>query len=122
MRDILFKNLTSLDHHRRDILFSERVVQNGVTTKTEKHFVYSVRDHAFLDNPEGLETWIKKYVSKGPRLKDLSVLKSYDSKIGEEKFEVKLAGSLYILREQDIFNIDFTQIFKIDRKGEKLKT
>lgn len=121
MRDILFKNLTSQDHHRRDILFSEHVVRNGVTTKTEKHFIYFVRDHAFLDNPGGLETWIKKYVSKGPRLKDLSVLKSYDSKIGEERFEVKIAGNLYVLREQDIFNVDFTQIFKIDRKGEKLK-
>lgn len=121
MRDILFKNLTSLDHHRRDIFLSECVVQKGITTRTEKHFIYFVRDHAFLDNPERLEAWIKKYVNKGPRLKDLTVLKSYDSKIGEEKFEVKIVGTIYVLRDQDIFNIDFTQIFKIDRKGDNLK-
>jgi hypothetical protein len=121
MRDILFKNLTSLDHHRRDILLSEAFVQNGVATKTQKHFVYFIRDHLYLDSPEKLEVWLKKYASKGPHLKDLSVLKSYNSHIGEEIFEVKIVGNLYVLREQDIFNVDFTQVFKINRKGENLK-
>jgi hypothetical protein len=121
MRDILFKNSTSLDHQRRDIFFSERFIQQGVTTETQKHFIYFIRDHAFLNNPEKLQEWVKKYVHQGPRLKNLSVLKSYDSKIGEERFEVKIVGNLYVLREQDIFNVDFTQIFKIDRKGQSLK-
>ena len=121
MRDILFKNLTSLDHHRRDIFLSEVFMHHGVATKTQKHFVYFIRDHLFLDSPEKLEAWLKKYASKGPHLKNLSVLKSYNSQIGEEKFEVKIAGNLYVLQEQDIFNVDFTQIFKIDRKGEDLK-
>lgn len=121
MRDILFKNLTSLDHHRRDIFLSEAFVDNGVATKTEKHFVYLVRDHTYLDDPQEFESWIKKYASKGPHLKDLSVLKIYDSKTGEERFEVKVVGTLYILREHDIFNIEFTQTFKIGRKGETLK-
>ena len=121
MRDILFKNLTSLDHDKRDVFLSEAFVQSGITTNTQKHFIYFIRDHAFLDNPEKLQAWMKKYASKGPRLKDLSVLKSYDSKSGEEKFEVKIMGNLYVLREQDMFNIDFTQVFKIDRKGKSLK-
>lgn len=120
MRDIVFKNMTSIDHYRRDIFLSEAFVEKGVTTKTQKHFVYFIRDHLFLDNPKNLENWLKKYASKGPRLKDLSVLKSLDSKTGEEKFEVKIVGNLYVLREQDIFNVDFTQVFKIDRKGEIL--
>ena len=121
MRDILFKNLTSRDHHRRDIFLSEASERNGVTTKTQKHFVYFIRDHEFLAGPDKLEGWLKKYARKGPRLKDLSVVKSYDSKIGEEKFEVKIAGNLYVLREQDIFSVDFTQVFKIDRKGKILR-
>ncbi|MFC1699728.1 hypothetical protein ACFL1I_07230 [Candidatus Omnitrophota bacterium] len=121
MRDILYKNLTSTDHHRRDIFMSEQFIYQGVTTKTEKHFIYSVRDHAFLDSPNKLEGWVKKYANKGPRLRDLSVVKRYDSKIGEERFEVKIVGNLYVLRDQDIYNVDFTQVFKIDRKGEKLK-
>lgn len=121
MRDILFKNLTSMDHRRRDIVLSEHFVQQGVTTKTEKHFIYLVRDHAFLDSPEKLESWVKQYSEKGPRLRNLSVLKSIDSKTGEEKFEVTIVGNLYVLHDQDIFNVDFTQIFKIDRQGESLK-
>ena len=120
MRDIVFKNMTSIDHYRRDIFLSEAFVEKGVTTKTQKHFVYFIRDHLLLDNSKDLENWLKKYASKGPRLKDLSVLKSLDSKTGEEKFEVKIVGNLYVLREQDIFNVDFTQVFKIDRKGEVL--
>ncbi len=121
MRDILFKNMTSIDHQRRDIFLSEHFVDNGITTRTQKHFIYYVRDHAFLDQPEKLEQWIKRYVSKGPRLKNLSVTKSYNSMDGEERFEVKIVGNLYVLREQDIFNVDFTQVFKIDRKGESLR-
>jgi len=121
MRDIIFKNLTSLNHQQRDILLSEHIVQHGVTTRTQKHFIYSVCDRTFLDKPQKLQTWIKKYAGKGPRLKNLSVLKSYDGKAGEERFEVKITGNLYVLREQDIFNVDFTQVFKINRKGESLK-
>ena len=121
MHDILFKNMTSLDHHRRDILFAETFVHGGVTTKTLKHFIYFIRDHALLNDPTELESWIKKYSGNGPKLKDLSVFKSYDSKIGQEKFEVKIVGNLYVLREQDVFCVDFTQIFKVDRKGDNLK-
>ena len=121
MRDIIFKNLTSGNHQRRDIFLSEAFKRNGVTTNTQKHFIYVVRDHAILNNTQELEAWFKKYASKGPRLEDLSVLKSYNSKMGEERFEVKITGNLYVLREQDIFNVDFIQVFKIDRKGENLK-
>ncbi len=121
MRDILYKNLTSIDHHRRDVFLSEAFEQDGVTTRTEKHFIYNIRDHALLNKPENLGLWVKKHVEHVPRLKDLSVLKSYDSKSGEERFEVRIIGELYILREQDIFSIDFLQIFKINRKGEALK-
>ncbi len=102
MRDILYKNLTSSDLHCRDIFLSEAFMQNGVTTKTQKHFIYFIRDQLFLDSPKKLEAWLKKYTSKGPHLKNLSVLKSYNSQIGEEKFEVKIAGNLYVLREQNI--------------------
>ena len=121
MRDIMFKNLTTVDHYKRDIFLSESFINNGVTTKTQKHFTYLIRDHALLASPEKLEVWLKKYARKGPRLKDLSVVKSYDSKMGEERFEVKITGNLYVLREQDIFSVDFTQVFKIDRNGEILK-
>ncbi|MBN2097096.1 MAG: hypothetical protein JW714_01305 [Candidatus Omnitrophica bacterium] len=121
MRDIVFKNLTSTDHHKRDVVLSEAFVLNGVTTKTQKHFTYFVRDHALMHSPEELTEWIKRYASKGPQLKDLSVVKSYDSKVGEEKFEVKIIGNLYVLRDQDIYSVDFIQEFRIDRSGDGLK-
>ncbi|MBN2097370.1 MAG: hypothetical protein JW714_02695, partial [Candidatus Omnitrophica bacterium] len=117
VRDILFKNLTSQDHHSRDIFMSECFSLQGVTTKTEKHFVYNIRDHAIINNSQELENWVKKYAQRGPHLKDLSVLKTYDSKTGEEKYEVKIEGNLYVLCEHDIYNVDFTQIFKVDRQG-----
>ena len=121
MRDIVYKNLTSTDHHKRDVSLSEAFMLNGVTTKTQKHFTYFVRDHGLLHSPDELAEWIKKYASRGPQLKDLTVVKSYDSKVGEEKFEVKIIGNLYILRDQDIYNVDFVQEFKIDRSGNDLK-
>ena len=113
--------MTSSDRHRRDVVFSEAFTRNGVTVRTQKHFTYSIDDHTFLTSPQQLETWLKKYSGQGPRLRDLSVLKSYDSKAGVERFEVQIVGNLYILREQDIFNVNFKQIFKINRKGEALK-
>lgn len=121
MHDILFKNLTSLNHHRRDIFLSEQFEKDGVMTKTQKHFIYLVRDHTLLESPEELEGWVKKYSRQGPRLKDLSVLKIHDSKKGEERFEVKIVGNLYVLRDRDIFNVDFIQVFKIDRQGQVVK-
>lgn len=121
VHDIVFKNSTSMDHSRRDVIMSEAYTQDGVMTKTLKHFVYLIKDHAFLNTPMKLQSWLKKYTKKGPRLKNLTVVKSFNGKLGEEKFEVQIAGNLYILREQDIFNVDFTQVFKINRRGDKLK-
>lgn len=121
MRDIVFKNMTSLDHHSRDVLLSEAFVRDGVIVKTQKHFTYSISDHNCLKTPEQLKVWLKKYTSHGPRLKDLSVTKSHDSKSGEEKFEVKVEGNLYVLRQQDVFNVNFTQVFKINRRGQTPK-
>ncbi len=121
MHDIVFKHLSSNDHQRRDILLAEAFDQDGIVVRTLKHFVYLIRDHALLNTPTKLQDWLKRYAKQGPKLRNLSVLKSYNSALGEEKFEVQIAGTLYILREQDIFNIDFNQTFKINRRGEKLK-
>ena len=121
MRDILFKNLTSMNHLKRDITLSEAFMDQGVATKTKKHFIYFVHDHALVNSLDKVKDWIDKYASKGPRLKNLAVMKRYNSNLGEENFEVKIEGNLYVLREQEIFNIDFTQVFTVDRKGSSLK-
>lgn len=122
MHDILFKNSTSLDHQRRDVFLSEDFVEDGIITKSQKHFVYFVREHLCLENQEKVVDWLKNYGhTNKPCLKSLTVFKSYNSKVGEEKFEVKIVGNLHVLYEHQVFNVDFIQIFKVIRKDRKIK-
>lgn len=122
MHDILFKNSTSLDHQRRDIFLSEAVVEDGIITKSQKHFVYFVREHLQLESQEKVVEWLNNYGHmKKPCLKSLNVFKSYNSKVGEERFEVKIVGNLHVLYECQVFNVDFIQIFKIVRKDRELQ-
>ena len=99
MRDLLFKNLTSTDNHRKVLSSSEIVDKEGIRTIVHRHFVYFVRE---MDKqPETLE---QPY---------LSVIKERNTKLRYERFYCRMKGTLVVKRNEKIYKINFMHSLKI---------
>lgn len=99
MRDLLFRNLTSVDNHRKVLSSSEIVDKEGVRTIVHRHFVYFVRE--VDEQPQTLE---QPY---------LAVLKERNTKLKYERFYCRMKGSLVVKRNDKIFKINFMHSLKI---------
>lgn len=99
MRDLLFKNLTSIDNRRKILSSSEIVDKEGIRTVVHRHFVYFVREVA--EPPETLEP---PY---------LAVLKERNTKLHYERFYCRMKGSMLVKRDGKTFKINFMHSLKI---------
>lgn len=99
MRDLLFKNLTSVDRKKRIISSSEVVDKQGVRSIIHRHFICMVKE------VKGEE--VKKPTSY------LYVLKEKNSKEHKEKFYCRIKGSMLAINKNKLFLIVFTHSLKI---------
>lgn len=100
MRDILFKNFTSLDGKKRKIASSEVIARNGMRSIIHRHFVYMLEEvkDSQLDKP----------------LPYLYVLKEKNTKGFTEKFFYRLKGSMYVMLNKKLFLIHYMHSLKIN--------
>jgi hypothetical protein len=99
MRDLLFKNLTSTDHHRRIIASSEVSDNSGIRTIVRRHFVYLVRE--VPDNK------VENH------LPYLAVLKEKNTKTKSEKFYCRMKGNIYAVSHGKLLHIQFMHSLRI---------
>ncbi len=99
MRDLLYKNLTSLDKKRRVIASSEVVDKEGIHRVIHRHFVYMIKEVAAENNSKP-----SSY---------LYVLKERNNKEQREKFFCRIKGSMYLVQENKLYLIIFTHSLKI---------
>lgn len=100
MRDLLFKNLTSIDRKKRVIVSSEIVDRQGVRSSIRRHFIYLIKEikESNIERP-------KPY---------LYVLKVHNTKEQKERFFCKIKGSIYAVHKGKVFLIIFMHSLKID--------
>ena len=99
MRDLLFRNLTSLDRKRKILSSSEIFDKSGVRTTVRRHFMYIVKE-----------------VREGEVAKQspcLFILKHRDTKKRTEKFFCRMKGSVYAISNNRIYLITFMHSLKI---------
>jgi hypothetical protein len=100
MRDLLFKNLTSLDRKKK-VLACEEIIDNaGVRTIVRRHFIYMVREI-----PQKPDKADEPY---------LSVIKVRDSKRRIERFLCKMKGSIVASYNNRLFHIRFMHTLHIN--------
>ncbi|MCK9595215.1 MAG: hypothetical protein M0R35_06015 [Candidatus Omnitrophica bacterium] len=99
MRDLLFKNLTSSDHHRRIIASSEVSDKSGIRTTVRRHFVYLVRE---VPNNK-----IERH------LPYLFVLKERNTHTKSEKFYCRMKGNIYAVSHGKLLHIQFMHSLRI---------
>jgi len=100
MRDLLFKNLTSVDKKRKIIACSEIADSQGVRTVIRRHFVCVIRE-------------VQDKQMQRP-LPYLYVLKERNNKEQREKFFCRIKGSIYAISNGRLFIILFMHSLKIN--------
>jgi len=99
MRDLVFKNLTSIDRRKRVILSSEITDKQGVRSIIRRHLACIIK--------EVKEIQVKKPSSY------LYVLKEHNDIEHREKFFYRMKGSMYVINNNRAFLILFMHSLKI---------
>jgi hypothetical protein len=99
MRDLLFKNLTSNNNHRKVLSTAETVDKDGIHTVVHRHFVYFVREVEKTQEPLG-----KPF---------LSVIKERNTKLKYERFYCRMKGALLVKSNEKFYKIDFMHSLRI---------
>ncbi|MGE5308563.1 MAG: hypothetical protein ACM3OC_05740 [Deltaproteobacteria bacterium] len=99
MRNLLFRNMTSGDRHRKVLSSSEIVDKDGVRTVVHRHFVYLVRE---MDKkPDEVEQPC------------LAVIKERNSREKFERFYCRMKGCMVVLNNGRLFKINFMHSLRI---------
>lgn len=100
MKDLLFKNLTSIDKRRKVIASSEIVDNQGVRSIIRRHFVCIIKE-------------IKENKLQRPS-PYLYILKEHNTREQKEKFFCRIKGSVCAVNNGRLFLILFMHSLKIN--------
>jgi len=122
MRELLFKNLTSGNAHRRDLFISEMVTQGNVVIRTQRRSVYFVKNCTKVKDVSNLDE-LKKLNDNGElKKRHFYVIKKHNNQTGEDGLFCKVRGFLYVVVGNSVYLIEFINAFKINvKKGELSK-
>jgi len=113
MREILFKDLTSIASRKKDIFLKEVFERDGVIAKTERRCFYFIKDVLPVKGPEGIHEWINSNNETGPMKKrHFYILKEHSDSLGEDKVVCKIAGTFYAVAGENVYTIAFLHSFK----------
>ena len=105
MRDLLYKNLTSVDRSRKVIASSEITDKQGIHSVVRRHFTYIVRqvENTSIAKPQPY----------------LYVLKEKKSREKQERFFCKIKGSMFAVNSGKIYLIYFLHTLSIKLEASK---
>ena len=122
MREVVYRNLTSLNSRKKDIFLQEVFERDGVTAKTERRCLYFVKDIIHLDAPSDLQKWLTKQSESGTiNKRQFYILKQHSDSPGEDKLLCKILGNFYAIVGNSIYIMAFLQSFKV-RFSKKILT
>lgn len=102
MRDMVFKNLTSMDKRKKVLWASETFSEDGILTRIHKYLIYIIKEVRPEDIPDALDK------------PEIHVLKCRDTREKTEKFHIRLKGGLYCEANGKNFFVSFCHTLKID--------
>jgi hypothetical protein len=113
MREILFKDLTSIASRKKDIFLKEVFERDGVVAKTERRCFYFIKDVLSVDGPDRLQEWLNSQNETPPvKKRHFYILKEHSDSLGEDKVICKIAGTFYAIAGQNVYTIAFLHSFK----------
>jgi len=114
MREVLFKNLTSLSSRKKDIFLREVFVKNGITAKTERRCFYFIKDIKHLASDADMQKWMDSQGQLGAENKrQFHILKEHNDAHLEDKVMCKILGTFYAVINSTVYTIGFMHSFKV---------
>ncbi len=115
MREVVYRNLTSLSSRKKDIFLQEVFEKDGIIARTERRSLYFVRDVIRLDQPGDLQEWIAKAsaIIGSTNKRQFHIFKQHSDSPGEDKLICKILGNFYAVIDNSVYMIAFLQSFKI---------
>ena len=114
MREVTFKELTSLEYRKKNIFLREVFEKDGVVAKTERRAFYFIKDTTPLEESDGLKKWIDEKHTCGPVGKrQFHILKEHNDSSGEDKVSCKILGTFYAVVGKKVYTIAFLNSFKV---------
>ena len=112
MREVVYKNLTSVASRKKDIFLREVFEKNGIVAKTERRCFYYIRDITQLETEDDFKQWMLDNGSK-PSKRHFHILKVQNDAAGENKLICKIAGTFYAVSDRTVYTIAFLHSFKV---------
>ena len=114
MREILFKNLTSLNSRKKDIFLKEVFEKDGVVAKTERRCFYFIKDIKHLETDEELQKWIAGQGEPNSlNRRQFHIMKEHNDAHLEDKIICKILGTFYAVINRSVYAIGFMHSFKV---------
>ena len=113
MREVIFKNLTSLTSRKKDIVLKEVFEKDGVLAKTERRCFYFIRRVDQLSGGNTLDKWIASQAPMGsPNTRRFHILKEHSDAANEDKVICRIEGEFFAVVNMTVFTIGFLHYFK----------
>lgn len=114
MREVVYKNLTSLGSRKKDIFLKEVFEKDGVLAKTERRCFYYIKEVIPLEGKDDLQKWVNSQNESNPSGKrQFHILKEHNDGHGEDKLICKILGTFYAVVDNKVYTIGFLHSFKV---------
>jgi hypothetical protein len=114
MREVVFKNLTSSNSRKKDIVLREVFEKDGVRAKTERRCFYFIRRVDKLTGENGLNEWIAAQApGKYPNSRRFHILKEHSDNPNEDRVICRVEGEFFAVVNMTVYTIGFLHYFKI---------
>ena len=114
MREVVFKNLTSIHSRKKDIFLKEVFERDGVVAKTERRCFYFIKDIQHLGSDEKLQKWLAlQGDTKEVNKRQFHILKEHNDAHLEDKIICKILGTFYAVINKSVYTIGFMHSFKV---------
>jgi hypothetical protein len=114
MREVVFKNLTSVNSRKKDILLQEVFEKDGLVAKTERRCFYFIKDIVHLEKQEDLQKWMNVQDGSGVAAKrQFYIFREHNDKLGEDRLLCKILGSFYVIVDNTVFTVAFMHSFRV---------
>ena len=114
MREVVFKNMTSVSSRKKDIFLQEVFEKDGVVAKTKRRCFYYIKEVMHLDDPNDLKKWLSLQGSSGAVSKrQFYIFREHSDKCGEDRLLCKILGTFYVVVESIVYTIAFLHSFRV---------
>jgi len=113
MREVIYKELTSLESRKKKILLREIFERDGVIARTERRSFYFIKNIGQLGDENGLKEWMAAHDDgQAINKRHFHILREHNDSLGEDKIICKIGGVFYAIVDNRIYTIAFMNCFK----------